>query len=204
MNKKAVSPHPGRTTQKFLLQRIAIFGSADISDRDEIYHSTYTAAKLIAEQGRDVVNGGGPGIMQAATDGAHAGGGRAFTISFQPLDAPHFEGKANTNMGDQDIMASNYVERLNLLMEHSDAFIIFRGGTGTLSEWMTVWLMAHIYYGHHKPFVLFGAFWREVIGVIKKHFYIGQTEMLVFRIAETHAELVRAIDELEEEMARCV
>lgn len=183
-----------------LFKRVAIFGSADISDQDEVYRSAYTAAKLLAEQGREVVNGGGPGIMQAATDGARAAQGKVFTISFQPLDAPYFEGKAKTNIGDQDIIAGNYVERLNLLMEHSDAFIIFRGGTGTLSEWMTVWLMAHIYYGNHKPFILFGTFWHEVVDVIQKHFYIDKQELRVFRIAETHADLLRALGELEAEM----
>lgn len=182
-----------------LFRRVAIFGSADINNRDEVYRSAYTAAKLLAEQGREIVNGGGPGVMEAATDGAHASGGKVFTISFQPIDAPFFEGRSKTNMGDQDLMASNYVERLNLLMENSDAFVIFRGGTGTLSEWMTVWLMAHIYYGHHKPFILFGQFWDEVIAVIEKHFYIGKEENRVFRIAHTHADLLRSLDELEEE-----
>ena len=37
------------------------------------------------------------------------------------------------------------------LMSQSDLFICFRGGTGTLSEWATAWLLAHLYYGHHKP-----------------------------------------------------
>lgn len=197
---KPIQPAEVRTKVKRHFQRVAIFGSADISDHDEVYRSTYTAAKLMAEQGREVVNGGGPGVMEAATDGAHASGGKVFTISFQPIDAPFFEGPSRSNIGDQDILASNYVERLNLLMEHADVFLIFRGGTGTLSEWMTVWLMAHIYYGNHKPFILFGKFWREVVDVIERNFYIGKEENRVFRIAETHAELLRALEELEDEM----
>lgn len=183
-----------------LFKRVAIFGSADISNQDEVYRSAYTAAKLLAEQGRHIVNGGGPGVMEAATDGAHAGGSKVTTITFQPIDAPFFEGRSKKNIGDQDTLASNYVERLNLLMESADAFVIFRGGTGTLSEWTTVWLMAHIYYGHHKPFILFGSFWHEVVDAIIKHFYIGKEENRVFRIADTHADLIRAINELEEEM----
>lgn len=182
------------------LKRIAIFGSADVAHESEDAQSAFTASQLLAQQGRIIVNGGGPGVMEAATRGAHAGKGKVQTVTFQPIDAPFFEGRAKTNIGDQDIIASNYVERLNLLMENSDAFVIFRGGTGTLSEWMTVWLMAHIYFGHHKPFILFGTFWREVVEVIEKHFYIGDTEKKVYRIAETHADLLRMLDELEEEI----
>ncbi len=192
--------NPIRTSKPRYFQRVAIFGSADISEGDEAYRSAFTAAQLLAGEGREIVNGGGPGIMQAATDGAHAANGKVFTISFQPIDAPFFEGKTDSNIGDQDVIAENYVERLNLLMEHSDAFVIFKGGTGTLSEWMTVWLMAHIYYGHHKPFVLFGSFWHEVVAVMQKHFYIGKQELRVFRVADTHADLLRAFQELEEEM----
>lgn len=191
---------PVKTSQPRYFHRVAIFGSADISHQDEVYRTAFTAAQLLAGQGREIINGGGPGIMQAATDGAHAAKGKVTTITFQPVDAPFFEGRAKTNIGDQDTIAGNYVERLNLLMENADAFVIFKGGTGTLSEWMTVWLMAHIYYGHHKPFVLFGSFWHEVIGAIQKHFYIGKQELRVFRIADTHADLLRSFQELEEEM----
>jgi septum formation topological specificity factor MinE len=60
--------------------------------------------------------------------------------------------------------------------------------------------LAHLYYGKHKPLILFGDFWHEVIDVICKHFFIGQKEMEVFKIVKNQDELFQAIQELESEL----
>ena len=48
-------------------------------------------------------------------------------------------------------------------------FLIFKGGSGTISELGTVWVLAKLYYGHHKPFILYGKHWIEIIDTIKKN-----------------------------------
>jgi predicted Rossmann-fold nucleotide-binding protein len=86
------------------------------------------------------------------------------------------------------------------LMEHSDAFVVFKGGTGTLSEWATAWLMAHIYFGHHKPFILYGEYWHEVVDCIRNNFFIGEKEMEVFQIVKNEEELIPALKRFEQEL----
>ena len=182
------------------IKRIAIFGSADVDENSQVYKDAFTVAQLLAKEERLIVDGGGPGVMLAATQGARSVGGHALAVTFYPTDMPNFEGRAENNIVDKEIKTKNYIERMFTLMDNADAFVIFRGGTGTLSEWATAWLLAHLYFGHHKPFILFGEWWHEVIDVIHKHFLIDGPEMSVFKIAKDAQEVLYILDEFEDQM----
>ena len=186
------------------LERIAFFGSADIDDKHPLFQEVFTIARHVAYTGRTVVDGGGPGVMLAATSGARAGGGKVVTVTFDPIDMPEFEGREHNNIADLEIKTANYIERMFGLFDQSDAFICFQGGTGTLSEWSTAWLLAHLYYGNHKPLIMYGAFWRDLMSVVEENFFIGEKEHQVYRIVETPDQLFAALNTLEQELAsRC-
>ena len=53
--------------------RVAIFGSARIKENDSRFNEVYQLAKLIAAENIDIVTGGGPGIMKAASQGHQDG-----------------------------------------------------------------------------------------------------------------------------------
>jgi predicted Rossmann-fold nucleotide-binding protein len=148
-----------------------------------------------------VINGGGPGIREAATRGAKAGGGKTLAVTFYPEDLPEFEGRDGQNIVDKEIKTANYIERMFGLMDNADLFVCFKGGTGTLSEWATAWLLAHLYYGNHKPLILYGHFWHEYMDMTHKHFMIGYKEAKVYRIVENLEEFKVALRIFEEEMA---
>lgn len=185
------------------IKNVCFFGSADIDEHDPLYQEAFNVARYLAYHDKVIVNGGGPGVMQASTQGAKSAGGQTLAITFapDPLEAPQFEGRFEMNKVDIEIKTKNYVERMFGLMEHSDAFIVFKGGTGTLSEWATAWLMAHIYFGNHKPFILYGEFWNDVIQVITDNFFIGQTEMQVFEVVKNEEELIPVLTRFERELA---
>src|SRR5512134_2886356 len=50
--------------------RVSIFGSARVKPGTFGYEETKRAAKFLAEMGCDIITGGGPGLMQAANEGA--------------------------------------------------------------------------------------------------------------------------------------
>ncbi len=179
------------------IQKIAFYGSADADQQHPLYQEAFRVAEHLARFDKIIVNGGGPGVMDAATRGARAGGGRTIGVTFYPKDMPEFEGRYWKNIVDKEIKTVSYIERMFGLMEQADLFICFQGGTGTLSEWATAWLLAHLYYGHHKPLVLYGEFWHEVMDVIDKHFFIGAKEHDVYRIAKDVDEVMVAINEFE-------
>ena len=186
------------------ITKIAIFGSADIDEQHPLYRETFSIARHLAYNGKIIVNGGGPGAMDAATKGAQAGGGKTIGVTFYPADMPEFEGRYYKNIVDQEIKTVSYVERMFGLMDNADAFICVQGGTGTLSEWATAWLLAHLHYGNHKPIILYGDFWHEVMTVIDEHFFLSRKEHEVYRIAKNQDELLEALQLFEQELAdRC-
>ncbi|NMB57110.1 hypothetical protein GYA19_04190 [Candidatus Beckwithbacteria bacterium] len=179
------------------IKNIAIFGGADIPEESDLYKEVFAVAKLLGEKGYTIVDGGGPGVMLAATQGAVAGGGKTLAVTFDPKNAPGFEGRYVKNQTDQEIKTTNYIDRMYTLMENSDCYVIFKGGTGTISEFGTAWCLARLYYGHHKPFILYGNFWHEIIDVFYKHLQMRNNERDVFKIVGTPEEVIAAIDSFE-------
>lgn len=187
---------------KPIIKNIAFFGDANLDPSDPIYKKAFSASKLLAEHGYTIVNGGGPGVMDASTKGAEAGKGETLAVTFFPQNAPGFEGRYVGNVVDKEIKTSNYIERMFKLMEHADLYIIFKGGTGTISELGTAWVLAKLYYGHHKPFILFGNYWAEIIDVLKKNLNIDKKELSVFEIVDKEEELLPAIRMFERKMKK--
>jgi uncharacterized protein (TIGR00730 family) len=181
------------------IQNIAIFGGAGAKVDSDLYKEVYAVAKHLAQEGYTIVNGGGPGVMLAATQGAEAGEGTTLSVTFEPKDAPGFEGRYIHNETDKEIKTQNYIERMFTLMEHGDCYIIFNGGTGTISELGTAWCLARLYYGNHKPFILYGDFWYEVIEAIKKNMMMRENDNKVFKIVNSTEEVLEALQSFEED-----
>ena len=57
-----------------IIKNIAFFGDAAIPKSDPVYKDAYAIAKILAKEGYTIVNGGGPGVMAAATRGLAARG----------------------------------------------------------------------------------------------------------------------------------
>lgn len=185
-----------------LIKNIGFFGDANIPKSDPVYKDAYEVAKLLGEAGYAIVDGGGPGVMDAATNGAEAGGGETLTVTFYPKEATGFEGRYLGNIPDKEIVTTNYIERMFKLLEHADMFLIFKGGSGTISEFGTAWVLAKLYYGHHKPFILFGDFWKAIIEAIKKGMLIDESELSVFKIVENKDDVLRTIEEIEKDLMK--
>ncbi|HUC94910.1 MAG TPA: LOG family protein [Candidatus Saccharimonadales bacterium] len=179
------------------IKNVAFFGDADISETDETYKAAFDVAESLAAEGYVIVDGGGPGVMEAATSGAVKGGGKTISVTFDPVNAPGYEGKYIKNVTNTEVVTTNYIERMFKLMEYGDIFIIFKGGSGTISEFGAAWALAKLYYGHHKPFILYGDFWTEIIDVIRRNMNIDSKEYSVFEICRNKEEVLRTIQKFE-------
>jgi len=187
----------GKYAGKHYIKNIAFFGDADISETDETYKAAFDVAEALAKAGYVVVDGGGPGVMEAATSGAVKGGGKTISVTFDPVNAPGYEGKYVGNVTDTEIVTTNYIERMFKLMEHGDIFIIFKGGSGTISEFGAAWALAKLYYGYHKPFILYGDFWTEIIDVFRRNMNIDSKEYGVFEICRSREDVLQIIQKFE-------
>ena len=74
--------------------RVTIFGSARAEPGGEVYDETKRVAAALAEMGCDIVTGGGPGLMQAANEGAALSGGNVESVGIR-VDLP-FEQQVNS------------------------------------------------------------------------------------------------------------
>ncbi|MPM30528.1 hypothetical protein SDC9_77078 [bioreactor metagenome] len=181
---------------KKIIKRVAIFGDADAKKTDQHFIDAYNTAKLLAENGYIVVNGGGPGVMLAATQGAKDGGGRVETVVLDPKKKPaNYEGsnKENDDLADKIIKTKDYPSRLNKLIEVGDAFVIFDGGVGTLSEVGLTWQMAKFDYGKHEPLIFFGEKLEGLVNTLIAELKYDSIEKKVYEIALTPEEVVAII-----------
>ncbi|MEP7103820.1 MAG: methyltransferase domain-containing protein [Candidatus Dojkabacteria bacterium] len=186
-----------------IIQNITFFGDAAIPAGDPIYEAVKTASKTLAKEGYTIVDGGGPGIMKAATDGAEEVDGTTIAVYWEPKLAGFFEGKNLENIVDSSTVESNYIMRTFGLIEKGDVFVVCKGGTGTISEFGLVWCLGKLYYGCHKPVILYGDFWDELIEAFQKTMYIDEVEMAVLHRAKTPEELVELIKSFEVMFAHC-
>ncbi|MDP2632648.1 MAG: LOG family protein [Candidatus Curtissbacteria bacterium] len=179
------------------LQNITFLGYADAKEADDPFKAAFEVAKLCAQYGFTVVNGGGPGVMKASTLGAKSAGGKTVGITFYPADIPVFEGRDESNKVDELVVCKNYLERTLKLLEVGQIHIFFNGGTGTISEFGMAWGLARLYFGHHKPLILYGDFWQEIIFAFTRGMYIRPEERQVFKIVNSPESALKAIVKFE-------
>ena len=184
------------------IDHVTIFGSAHALEDSEVVKDTHDVCKTLAEAGYVIVNGGGPGVMRAATLGAKAGGGKVIGVTFRAERRMHYEGRDPKNLFDVEIKTKNYVERTLALLGEGQVYVIFKGGTGTISEFGMAWGIARLYFGHHKPLILYGDFWQNIIKAFEDNMMLTKEEQEVYKIVSSPKQVLEAIVAFEEELAK--
>ncbi len=180
-----------------LIKTVSCLGFADAAPDDPLFKEAFEVGKALAQAGYIVANGGGPGVMRATTEGAKAGGGKVVGVTFYPKDVANFEGRDKNNRFDEEITTTNYLERTLKLLEVGQAYVIFKGGTGTISEFGMAWGLARLYFGHHKPLVLYGKFWENIMTAFMANMRMRPEEFQVYRVAATPDEVVKSLELFE-------
>ena len=174
---------------------VAFLGGAEFKPEDQTYIDAYMTAKYLAQLGLTIYNGGGPGVMRASTEGAKSVGGKVIGVTYYP-DVPrsNFEGRDPKNLFDEEIVTSDYFERTKQLLINGDIHVIFRGGTGTISEFGMAWASSRIRCGQERPIILFGDFWKILIENFRRYMYMRPGESRLYKIVESVDE---AVDEVK-------
>ncbi|OGC45290.1 hypothetical protein A2V49_01720 [candidate division WWE3 bacterium RBG_19FT_COMBO_34_6] len=173
------------------IEKVAFLGGAGWKETELPYKGSYDTAKLLAENGFVIVNGGGPGVMKASTQGAKAAGKEAIAITYMPSTIKrHYEGVDKNNEFSTEITTLDYFDRTKVMLQTTDAHIVFNGSIGTLSELGMTWVSSWIHYPNSKPIVLFGDFWREYIDFIKKYMLLDHGEENMMKICHSPEEVL--------------
>ncbi|MFJ4174090.1 TIGR00730 family Rossman fold protein [Microbacterium sp. NPDC089696] len=139
--------------------KVTVFGSARTRQDDPLYVQARDVAAALATDGWMVVTGAGPGIMQAAAEGA----GPALSLGVS-IRLP-FEEKANSLVAGSDhVVAMKYFfTRKLMLIKESSGFICLPGGFGTLDEMFELLTLQQTGKAEPTPIVLLdeqgGTFW---------------------------------------------
>ncbi len=113
-----------------LTPKVTIFGSARTEPDDPLFHQARRAAAALANRGWMVITGAGPGIMQAAMEGA----GRAQSMGVS-IELPREQRPNPVIAGDsKNVTMKYFFTRKLMLVKDSKAFICLPGGFGTLDE----------------------------------------------------------------------
>ena len=140
--------------------RVTIFGSARLRPGMFGYEETKRTATALAEMGCDIVTGGGPGLMQAANEGAAAAGSGAQSVGIR-IELP-FEQGVNAFVTEA-FEHRTFFTRLHQFVLTSDAFVVAPGGIGTLLELLMVWQLLQVKQLEPTPLVLVGRMWPGLI-----------------------------------------
>lgn len=180
-----------------LIKTVTCLGFADAQPGEKLYNDAIEVGKALAEAGYTVANGGGPGVMRATTLGAKQAGGKVVGVTFYPKDVANFEGRDKNNKIDEEITTENYLERTLKLLEVGQAYVIFKGGTGTISEFGMAWGLARLYFGHHKPLILYGKFWENIMAAFISNMRMRPEEFQVYRVVDSPEEVTKSLELFE-------
>src|SRR4030095_5110150 len=141
--------------------RVTIFGSARLKPGTPAYDGVKQLAAELTKMGCDIISGGGPGLMQAANEGAqsiekaiHRSVGIRVELPFEQEISP-FVGQAYEHR--------TFFSRLHHFMIISDAFVIVPGGIGTLLELSLAWQLLQVRKLYNTPLIFVGKMWAELV-----------------------------------------
>jgi len=142
--------------------RVTIFGSARLKPGTDAYGSVKELAAELTTMGCDIVSGGGPGLMQAANEGAHSVDPQGLRRSVGLNILLPFEQQVNPFVS-QAYGHRTFFSRLHHFIILSDAFVVVPGGIGTLLEMSLVWQLLQVRKLYNTPLILVGKMWPELV-----------------------------------------
>lgn len=181
--------------------RVAIFGSARIKPEDPYYHEIFDLAKMLADEGIDVVTGGGPGLMEAANAGHRTSKNDPNVHSFglniklpsEQVANPHLDIKRDFE---------RFSQRLDTFMELSNAVIIAPGGVGTMLEFYYTWQLSQVQHICSIPIILLGEMWAEHIEWIEKwqlnQGFLEKKDLSLLFVAKNPSDVMKVIRKAHE------
>lgn len=170
---------------------IAVFGSARLPKSHLFCEEAKKLSYELSKRGFAIVTGGGGSIMEAANEGAHLAGGESIGINIEI----ERENKFNPFVK-KGIKSRYFFVRKVLISRHSQAFIVFPGGFGTLDElFEIVTLVQTKKTGDHPVILLHSQFWS---GFIK---WCREVLIPTGMINEIELSRLKVVDTTEEALA---
>jgi uncharacterized protein (TIGR00730 family) len=172
---------------------ISIYGSARLKPESPYYKLTIEIAQRFSDAGFAVISGGGPGIMEAANKGAHAGKSPSVGLN---IELPHEQ--SGNQWQDISLRFRHFFTRKVTFVKNSDAVVVMPGGFGTLDELAEVLTLIQTKKSRHVPIVLVGAeFWEGLLAWFKNSLtpmgLINPTDMDLMQVIDDPDQVLEAV-----------
>ncbi len=178
-------------------RKLSIFGSARTKPSEPEFKAAVAFAKRMREAGFMTITGAGPGIMEAAQEGAGRDGSFGLNIKLP------FEQSANPTIdGDEKLINFNYFFTRKLaFVKESDGIAAFPGGFGTMDELFEVLTLVQTGKAQVVPIVLIdakgGTYWKTWLRFVKDHLFrlglISEDDFHLFKVTDDLDEAVEDI-----------
>lgn len=167
---------------------ITVFGSSRARPGGDVYKTAYELGRLLAQSGFTICNGGYMGIMEASSKGAKEVGGKTIGVVTH-----EFSNRTPNQWNDLVITTDTYLERLEKLIKMGNAYVVLKGGIGTLSELFLVWTLMAI--GNlSKPVLLIGDKWKKAFNQLRKYLVIDEMELMLLYMVKDPVDAVKFLN----------
>ena len=172
---------------------VSMFGSARTPPDHPYYQLAEETARQLSDAGFSLVSGGGPGIMEAANKGAHAGKSLSIGLNIQlPKE------QAGNPYQDISLNFRHFFSRKVMFVKYASAYVVLPGGFGTLDELAEILTLVQTGKTRRIPIILVHAeFWEGLIEWFRGHLVaegmISPSDMELFRVVDDPKDVVAAI-----------
>jgi len=171
---------------------VSLFGSAR-TPKDSIYYDkARETARLLSDAGYAIITGGGPGIMEAANQGAYEGKSPSVGLN---IELP-FE-QAPNEYADLLITFHYFFCRKVMFVKYAiSGCIFFPGGLGTMDELFTSWVLMQTDKVKDVPLIFVGIdYWKGLLE------WIENTVLAQGAISPSDLDLILCTDDPKEVLA---
>lgn len=170
-------------------RRISAFGSSRITPDDPRFIDTVALSRKLAENGWDGTAGGHQGMMAAFSLGITSGGGHVRGITLERFPTP----PANTLS--EEVRAHGFFDRMQMLIEQANAYLVLPGGLGTLAELAMTWDLLAINVLEPRPLILYGEIWSAVVERLRETLVMSVDHTFAcIHCCETHDEVLEILN----------
>jgi len=166
-----------------MTKTVTVFGSSIPRLGDVEYDNAYKLGKILGEKKINVCSGGHQGIMDAVSKGATETGGEAIGITVNLFSS------TPSRYLTKHIECANLFERIGKLVEIADAFVILKGGTGTLLELAVIWEYLNKGLMEEKPVAVHGDMWKEILNIMEKQIEFEKRKTGLIKYYDTIEEI---------------
>ncbi|HSR30887.1 MAG TPA: DUF4032 domain-containing protein [Anaerolineae bacterium] len=180
----------GRGKTQGSARTVAVFGSGSAPPNHPVLEEAERLGRLLAEAGFVLVNGGYGGTMEAGGRGAQQAGGQVVGVTMDLFTPP----KEPNPWLTREQRVKDFFPRLKRLTR-ADAFVVLRGGIGTLTEATLVWSLIQTGQLSSRPFLFVGDGWRQLFDAFRAETFMREDDFSLATVLDSVEEAVAVLRE---------